>query len=42
MNPSGLKSGLKSGPQLMRGLDVNENIDVSDTKLMLGLQVALH
>ena len=23
----------------MRGLDVNENIDVSDTKLMLGLRV---
>ena len=32
-------SGLKSGPPLMMGLDVHENIDVSDTKLMLGLQV---
>ena len=32
-------SGLKSLPPLMRGLDVHENIDVSDTKLMLGLRV---
>ena len=32
-------SGLKSGPPLMNGLDVHENIDVSDTKLMLGLRV---
>ena len=31
-------SRLKSGPPLMRGLDVHENIDVSDTKLMLGLR----
>ena len=29
----------KSGPPLTSGLDVHENIDVSDTKLMLGLWV---
>ena len=32
-------SRLKSGPPLMRGLDVYQNIDVSDTKLTLGLWV---
>ena len=31
--------GVKSGPPLIRGLDVHENIDVSDTKLMLGFRV---
>ena len=30
---------LKNGPPVMSWLDVHENIDVSDTKLMLSLQV---
>ena len=32
-------TGLKSGPPLMRGMDVHENINIFDTKLMLGLRV---
>ena len=32
-------SGLKNLPPLMRGLDIHQNTDVSDTKLMLGIRV---
>ena len=32
-------SGHKGGPPLMRGLGINKNIPISDTKLMLGFRV---
>ena len=39
MNSRAKHRRLKSGPPLMRGLNVHKNIPVSITKLMLGLRV---